>query len=534
MTICSCMIKRVITVLGLYTVFIFACKNDRVTVALQERDTTITIRNAYSRLFFDSTAMEAFIHKEYIQDSLADKLRNFYNGRNYQYAWFDEKGIAEFAGTFLHLQKQYIDYSRDSSLYDPTLQVLTDSLASDSNAVHVTPGMLLRTELSLTRQFFRYAQKAYQGKDTINKKDLEWFIPAKKVNSIALLDSLLINKGKDITQYEPVSRQYNLLKDYLIKYYEIQKSGQWSPVVAEKKSYCLEDVSESIVQIKRRLFVTGDLKVMDTSGVFDEPLRNAVKTYQHRYGLKEDGVIGASMLKEMNQPIERRIRQILINMERIRWMPEEPVTDYLLVNIPEYRLHMYEKGKYFGNMNVVVGSVAHNTVIFSNTVKHVVFSPYWNVPPGILKNEVLPGIKKNPRYLDTHNMEWNNGAVRQKPGINNSLGLVKFLFPNSYNIYLHDTPSKNLFSEPSRAFSHGCIRLGEPVRLAEFLLRYDSAWTKDRMNKAMHSGKEQYVVVKDRVPVFIGYFTAWVDRNGDLNFRDDIYGHDKKMEDKLF
>jgi murein L,D-transpeptidase YcbB/YkuD len=185
-------------------------------------------------------------------------------------------------------------------------------------------------------------------------------------------------------------------------------------------------------------------------------------------------------------------------------------------------------------MNVVVGATAHSSVIFSGDMKYVVFSPYWNVPPDILKNEILPGIQKNPKYLAQHRMEWNNGAVRQLPGPQNSLGRVKFLFPNSYNIYLHDTPAKSLFNESKRAFSHGCIRLAEPQKLAEYILRGDSAWTKQRIVKAMSGTREQYVTLKKTIPVFIGYFTSWVDRGGQLNFRDDIYGHDKKMAAHLF
>jgi murein L,D-transpeptidase YcbB/YkuD len=185
-------------------------------------------------------------------------------------------------------------------------------------------------------------------------------------------------------------------------------------------------------------------------------------------------------------------------------------------------------------MKVVVGAVAHNTVIFNGNMKYIVFSPYWNVPPSILRKEIIPGIKRNKNYLANHNMEWNGGAVRQKPGPRNSLGLVKFLFPNSYNIYLHDTPSKSLFNESKRAFSHGCIRLSEPKRLAEYLLRNDPAWSEASITKAMNSGKEKYVTLKQTIPVFIGYFTAWVDHDGKLNFRDDIYGHDKEMAEHLF
>jgi murein L,D-transpeptidase YcbB/YkuD len=189
-------------------------------------------------------------------------------------------------------------------------------------------------------------------------------------------------------------------------------------------------------------------------------------------------------------------------------------------------------------------------------MKYVVFSPYWNVPPGILGSEVLPGIKRSTSYLARHNMEVAGGSgnvispssinwskytarnfpyiIRQKPGGANSLGKVKFLFPNEYNIYLHDTPSKGLFTETKRSFSHGCIRVSEPRKLAIYLLRNDSSWTEKRIDAAMNSAKEQYVTLKYKLPVFIGYFTAWVSSSGQLNFRDDVYGHDAKLAGLLF
>ena len=375
----------------------------------------------------------------------------------------------------------------------------------------------------LTRAATSLMQKSWNG-----------FIPRKKINPVAVLDSLIKNKGKNVEEYEPVNRQYNLLKNYLLKYYIIKRNGGWQKINAEKKSYKLENSSATIALIKKRLLMEGDLTQNDTTGVFDTATQNVVKNFQHRYGLKEDGVADSSIINEMNKPVDEAIRKILINMERIRWVPALPTTDYLLVNIPEFRLHAYEKGNYQWSMNVVVGSEMHSTVIFTGTLKYVVFSPYWNVPASILKNEILPAISRNKNYLAAHNMEWNGNTVRQKPGPGNSLGLVKFLFPNSYNIYLHDTPSKSLFDENKRAFSHGCIRLSEPKKLAVFLLRNDKNWDSQKITKAMNAGKEQYVTLKEPVPVFIGYFTSWVDRNGKLNFRDDVYGHDKKMSDHLF
>lgn len=496
------------------------------------RDKTVTAAESYSDLFIDSTVMEKFIAQQGYKDSLANRLRSFYNNRNYQCAWFFKEGIADYAATFYDMYNDYINYSGDSSLYNPRLQQLYDS--ANSGNLKPDDSLAVKTELLLTVQFFRYARKAYQGNNQLNAKELDWFIPRKKINPAAILDSMLANKGKNIAGYEPVNKQYNLLKQQLLKYYGIEKAGGWKTITAGRKAYKLNDTATCLTNIKKRLLLTGDINNTDTSAVFTKELEDGIKNFQHRYGFKENGIINTALVAEMNRPVEERLQQILINMERIRWMPAQPTTDFLLINIPEFRLHVYEKGQHAFSMNVVTGSVVHNTVIFNGNLKYIVFSPYWNVPPGILKKEVLPGIARNKNYLASHNMEWNNGAVRQKPGPANSLGLVKFLFPNSYDIYLHDTPAKSLFSEATRAFSHGCIRLAEPKKLAQFLLRNDAAWDSVKINNAMNAGKEQYFTLKQTTPVFIGYFTAWVDGEGQLNFRDDIYGHDKKMKARLF
>jgi murein L,D-transpeptidase YcbB/YkuD len=225
-------------------------------------------------------------------------------------------------------------------------------------------------------------------------------------------------------------------------------------------------------------------------------------------------------------------------MERSRWLPVSLNSDYVAVNIPEFKMHVYHADSLLWSCSVVVGKTQHPTTAFYGEIQYVVFSPYWNVPPGILTNEVLPGIKRNSTYLQQHNMEitgYRDGlpVVRQKPGDDNSLGLVKFLFPNSYNIYLHDTPSKSLFGETSRAFSHGCIRIAEPAKFAGFLLKDDGIWDDKKISQSMHAGKERYVTLKKRVPVFIAYFTAFADRAGHLNFRKDIYKLDERLAQML-
>jgi murein L,D-transpeptidase YcbB/YkuD len=203
--------------------------------------------------------------------------------------------------------------------------------------------------------------------------------------------------------------------------------------------------------------------------------------------------------------------------------------NHLIVNIPEFKLHAIENDSLIWSMNVVVGKSQHKTVIFNGDIKYVVFSPYWNIPASIMKNETLPAIRKNKNYLRNHDMEWNGNGIRQKPGPNNSLGLVKFLFPNSHSIYLHDSPAKSLFNESSRAFSHGCIRVAEAQKLAQYLLKYDSSWTDQKIVEAMYARKEKYVTLQQPVPVFIAYFTCWVNKIGHLQFRKDIYNRDARL-----
>ncbi len=274
---------------------------------------------------------------------------------------------------------------------------------------------------------------------------------------------------------------------------------------------------------------------------YDSAMTAAVKRFQLRHGLLPDGVIGPGVMAQLNVPPRDRLRTLLVNMERLRWVPPAYAPDVILVNIPEFRMHIFEGGRPAWSMDVVVGTSVTRTVIFSDTLKRIVFSPYWHVPASIVRGELLPALAKDPDHLRKKGMEVVGGTtalpmVRQRPGPGNALGRVKFLFPNSYSIYFHDTPSKGGFAREKRAFSHGCIRLSRPVELAEYLLRDDSTWTAGKIRQAMHANKETHVQLKphERRPVTIGYFTAWTDADGTLNFRDDVYGHDTKLAKELF
>ena len=323
------------------------------------------------------------------------------------------------------------------------------------------------------------------------------------------------------------------------RYYEIAKKGGWPSIPTDKKTYKKGTSAPAIALIKRHLQITGDMPGADTTQVFNDTLEMGIKNYQRRFGYTPDGVIGASLIKEMNVPAQDRVQQLLINMERMRWMPSRPSGNLILVNIPEFVLHVYDGKNKAWEMNVVVGKEGHNTMMFTGDLNQVVFSPYWNVPPSIVRQEILPAMEKDPSYLARNNMEQvgmegDLPKIRQLPGPGNSLGKVKFLFPNSFNIYFHDTNAKGLFNKDKRAYSHGCIRLAEPEKMAKYLLRDQPEWTDSRIFDAMNSGTEKYVKLKDPIPVFITYYTAWVDDAGQLNFREDIYDHDKNLANKMF
>jgi murein L,D-transpeptidase YcbB/YkuD len=269
---------------------------------------------------------------------------------------------------------------------------------------------------------------------------------------------------------------------------------------------------------------------------YDKELSQAVWKYKKNNGITVDDLITPRLVASLNVPMADRIKSIIFNMERCRWISSDfnQAKEYIFINIPSYEMNYFKEGKTLLNSKVVVGKVMNQTVIFSGMLQYVVFSPYWNVPKSIIDKEIAPVMKKNKNYLAQHNMEWNDGNIRQKPGPKNSLGLVKFLFPNSNSIYLHDTPSKSLFKEEKRAFSHGCIRLEKPIELAYLLVKDDKSWTMEKLNNAFHSKKEIWYTLKHKIPVYIGYFTAWVNENDEVQFYDDVYARDECLTTYLF
>ena len=523
--------------------FIISCKNKPASPEKQELKDTSTVQQKTSGdesvagnfsnqtlHHFDSTAIKSFIKKYPDFSPFANDLQKFYRQRDYAYAWYEDSALIEQA---VSLHNRFLQIADEGVITGLSYQQAFNALMDDNDSLLLKEPMNAEAELMLTAQYFNYARKVWQGLGENQTKKLDWFLPRKKLNLQTLMDSLLYDSNKEFIAVEPVYYQYALLKSFLKKYKAIESSGGWPTIKPGKKSFRTGDSSASIQLLRKRLFFTGDLQGDTNSIIFDNELEDAVKKFQQRRGWKEDGIVGRAVLNELNRPVAALIKQIIVNMERCRWVPYNPQGEYFLVNIPAYKLYIFNKDSLLWSMNIVAGKPVHKTVIFNGNLKHIVFSPYWNVPTSIYKKEVLPGMRRDPNYLKKHNMEKFGNSVRQKPGPNNSLGEVKFLFPNSYSIYMHDTPSKNLFNEDKRAFSHGCIRLAEPKKLAMYLLRNYPEWTEEKIDAAMSAGKEKYVTLKETVPVFIAYFTAWVDENGKLNLRQDVYDRDSRLEEML-
>ncbi|HEY0068165.1 MAG TPA: L,D-transpeptidase family protein [Flavisolibacter sp.] len=543
--------KKIISATAVLALFLTACQNfvkneDESTDSLYAkedvvaRDMSITAENAYSDLFLDSTAVDSFISREKLAGAEAQQLRNFYNGRNFQFAWFTSQGLTEQGRGFWNLYKNGSTDSTDnkgknnnSKSGDDLVQQMDSLVAKDSLNLVASDTAFAGAELALTHKFIQYVQQNGNGASFAAFRQ---FIPAKKMSVTDLADSIL-NRQKDSSHLS--NKAYAGLKQQLSKYQEVARKGGWQPIslsgqVAKGSS------SPAISAIKKRLRLTGDYAGNDTTALYNDSLQAAIRSFQQRHGLQPSGIINDSVVRAMNVPVEQRITQILINMNRMVWtpLPQDSAASVIRVNIPEFMLYVDDRDSGF-SMPVVTGKEGTNTMMFSGSLNQVVFSPYWNLPESIVRDEIMPAMKSDPGYLKKRNMEivkQNDSipTVRQLPGSDNALGKVKFLFPNSFDIYFHDTPNKELFNKQQRAFSHGCIRLADAARLASYLLQDQKEWTPEKINAAMNSKQEQHVKLNRSVPVVITYYTAWTDQNGQIHFRDDVYGWDQRTASRMF
>ena len=491
------------------------------------RNTGIRQAEAYSDLFFDSSHLDSFISRQKLNDTLSRQFRNFYNHRNFQFAWFAGDGLTEQALAFSSLY----NYSRDSSIHRKWLDEQLDSLQKlDTLAPEGTDPSILRTELQMTWRFINYLNNRYTNEQERTTALLN-FIPVKKQDPLEMARTIL-SEEKDKT----MNPWYDALKSQLQRYMEIAADTSLKLIKKNPRSHL-------IPQLKRHLAKTGYLQnTTDTSARLDDNLKQAILAFQTNHGLKPDGKIQSSLIHELNVPAITRVRQILMNLQRMIWMPStanEDKNKLILVNIPEFVLHVLENQDRIFDMNIVVGKEGHSTVLFSGMLDRISFNPYWNIPKSIVIKEILPEMQKHKDYLREHDMEITdekNGIpeIRQLPGEKNELGKMKFLFPNSFNIYLHDSPHKDLFTMTERAYSHGCIRVADAKKLALYLLQPMPDWNEQKIDSVLATSKERTVKLQQPVAVLICYFTCWKGEGQMLEFRKDIYGHDRRLEKMLF
>ena len=423
----------------------------------------------------------------------------------------------------------------------------------------------VRFDAALTVCVMRYVSDLHIGKVNPKHFDFGLDVEAKKYDLPEFLKENVVDASDVaavLAQVEPPYPGYRRTIQALQTYLELSKKDDGEQLPAVKKTIAPGDSYPGVPRLIRLLRLVGDLPADATvaadGAVYQGPLVDAIKNFQRRLGRDPDGRISAQTLADLNVPLTSRVRQMQLTLERWRWLPLAYQKSPIVANIPEFRLRAYDENfKIAVTMNVVVGKAyGHNTPVFSDTMQYVIFRPYWSVPYSIARAEFLPHIARDPDYLEKKGYEVvdsrqevvTSGTVtsdvieqlragklfiRQKPGPKNSLGLVKFIFPNNYDVYFHDTPEHELFSKSRRDFSHGCIRLEKPADLAVWVLRNNPGWTMERVRAAMNGDKAQQVNLAHPIPVLIVYATVIVTEDGLVHFYDDIYGHDASLEKVL-
>ena len=430
---------------------------------------------------------------------------------------------------------------------------------------HPTEADAVTFDLALTVCVMRYISDLHIGK--INPKRLAFAYDdeSKKYDLAEFLRDHVVG-GRDVAgilaQVEPSIPGYRRTIQALQRYLELARKDDGEKLPPTKKTIVPGNSYPGVPRLARLLRLTGDLPadagVPADQTVYAGALVDAVKRFQLRHGRSPNGRIDAQTLSDLNVPLARRVRQMQLTLERWRWLPDTHQEAFIVVNIPEFRLQAYERDFKTGmTMNIVVGKAYdHDTPVFSDTLQYVVFRPYWEVPYSITKDEIIPHIVSDPNYLATNGFEIVDSKqnvvstgtptdqlitqlqavklfVRQKPGPKNALGLVKFVFPNSYSVYMHDTPATALFARYRRDFSHGCIRMERSADLAEWVLRDNPGWTPERIRAVMNGSTTQQVNLAHPILVLIVYATVIVSDDGLVHFYDDIYGHDAALEKAL-
>jgi len=507
-----------------------------------------------------------------IFNSLADQpskshLKRFYKRLLFLPVWMHEKGLSKPAKALFRTMKE------DKTL-DPQSRLYQDSvfLYEEAQSLYTTQSTFLKKmemEFRISLLYKAYTDYAYFGSINwgafqarianlkVNDVSTEWVLHRPDVDPITLVEKALFGADlkKLLKQAVPTAYHYRALQKALTRYMDIQVRGGWQKVVPQGK-FKKGKRNSGVYSLRDRLRVTEDYAGCSESAeddLYDSCLEKAVKHFQERNGLTPDGVVGPATLRVLNIPVEDRITTIRLNLDRIKWLNPRQPHRHIIINIPFFTLYFEENGKLIQSMRVITGKPNHPTPIFSDEVETIVLNPYWNVPKSIIQKEMIPKLLRNPYALKKQNIAiftgWGKNAKQvdpasvnwaqyrysktipyrfaQLPGRKNALGKVKFLFPNKFSVYMHDTPTKPLFKRDRRAFSHGCVRLQKPIELLKTFASFEPGVDFDKAGEILEGKKNVYMRLKEKVPVDIIYLTAWVDYDGKLQFRDDVYHYDR-------
>jgi L,D-transpeptidase YcbB len=483
-------------------------------------------------------------------------VADFYKGRAYQPAWSHNGRLTQVDMLIKAVDEAYNDGLSPAYYHLSRIRAIVDEAGRELSP---DATRLADLDILLTDAFLTLGCHLSAGCVNPLAAASGWFAKGGRFDVSSRLEQGLREKQvrEALMGLRSEKGIYTRLRSALAQYRELASKGDW-PLLSAGPPLKKGARSGRVAELRKRLAASVDLGTDEaTNGdIFDDRLEQAVVLFQKRHGLGGDGVVSRETRSALNIPLKQRIRQMELNMERLRWILSNPEERFIIVNIADFKLAVIEKDKPVLTMKVVVGKPYQSTPIFSAKMTYLVINPSWHIPKSIIQKEILAKIAKNPNYLAEQNievlvrsgsqewemapqpMDWSTGNAsqyrfRQKPGPQNALGKLKFMFPNSYDVYLHDTPSKSLFSRNVRAFSHGCIRIENPIGLAEYLLRDDPRWTRDKLIAAMAKDTEQVVHIPQPLNVHLLYLTAWVDEDGVLQFRNDIYGRDKSLDEAL-
>ena len=540
-------LNPVLTLSALGGAFLSGCGNGRDS-ELDPHDPALRIR----ALLAGAEAPVLVVESDTVH--LGPRTTAFYQRRAFQPAWTDREGFLPQGEV---LAAAFNDAGTDG--LDPVhyrgaaIEALMNRVLVENEEGLPVGDHLGNLDILLTEAFMRYATEVVSGTVHPDSAGLPWLIPRQDSTDSALLSGLLERPdlAQALEELRPSVPYYDHLRAALPRYQSIADQGGW-PAVSDGESLEVGSSGQRVLELRGRLAAEADpVEAALVAGapdpaLYDSTLTEAVTHFQERHGIDADGRVGAETLRELNVPVEERLLAIKLNLDRWRWLPRELGDRYVLVNVAGYELAVMEQHQPVLRMNVVVGKEGWTTPFFQDTLEHIVVNPYWNVPPSIVERDLVPAVARDPGYLARNGYEVLNSSgrrvdpyavnvasdaytIRQRPGGSNALGEVKFVFPNSMNIYLHDTPARHLFKLSRRAFSSGCIRVEKPKELAEYLLRTATTLPSGTYDSLRAKKSEQWVKLEQKIPIYILYFTAWADGEGGVRFYPDVYRRDSAM-----